>query len=95
MTEKVVFLTYRCQICNRFIPRTEPFFEGTLELVAGTNQLLADESTPERIAAELQALTVAIEKADPRKLEEEVYLKRQFRLCPMCRQQLLTHLHLT
>ena len=94
MSEKVVFLTYRCQVCSRFLPQAEPFFSVNLEVVSGTNQLLEGSPRPDQVASELQALTAAIDKMDPQQLEDEVYFTRRFRLCPACRGRVLRFLNL-
>jgi hypothetical protein len=94
MTEKIIFLTFKCQVCERFIPRTEPFYDTVLEIKSGANQIITDENNPEETQNQLDLLIRQIEKSDPKKLEAEVYMKRTFRLCPTCRSRLLSFLRL-
>lgn len=88
MSEKIVFLTFKCKLCGRFLSRAESFYDVVLEMKSGRNQIITGESDPEKTQAEMDGLLKKIDGADPKTLEEEVYLKREFRLCLPCRTKL-------
>jgi hypothetical protein len=90
--DKVVYLTFKCQVCQRFLPRAEVFYDGTIELKSGANQILADDQKPEDTRQQLEDLARQIAEADPKKLEEGVYFKKEFRLCLECRNKLVAWL---
>jgi len=91
---EVVFLTYKCKLCGKFLPKADCFYDVKIEIISGKNQLLMGEEKPEELREQIDELLKKIAKTDPKELEEGIYLKREFHLCPECRAQLIHFLNL-
>jgi len=94
MSNKVVYLTYKCRVCNRFLPQAQVFYDVVLEVKSGNNQLIFGGMAPEEIDRQLEDLIEQISETSPQKLDDEIFMRRTFHLCPDCRNKLLSWLNL-
>ncbi|MDD2717948.1 MAG: hypothetical protein PHW04_18825 [Candidatus Wallbacteria bacterium] len=94
MKESLTLMTFRCQGCLGHFPEADSvYYETVLELKSGAGQMVLGETSAESTGQQIDELLKVIESSDQKKLEEDVYMKKQFFLCRDCRLKLLRMLN--
>ncbi|MFZ2958792.1 MAG: hypothetical protein WA705_18030 [Candidatus Ozemobacteraceae bacterium] len=78
-----------CHLCGTPIEETEAFFQVHLEVASGVNKRLPPAPPPTELKHQITNLLARIAQKNAKRLEEEVFLQRDFRVCSPCRIRLL------
>lgn len=72
------------------VPDDGPRYRAVIEIAHAADPLVMTEEDLDRdYDREIRELLARMVSRSPREMEEEVYLKREFRLCGPCRKELL------
>ncbi len=80
------FAHQKCKMCSKPLPLGSLKYVVSIKVFADFDEVISEDGAPTSEDG-LKKLVDTIDEADPRKLEEDVYMERVFVLCNQCKKR--------